>query len=86
MPTISRFYGIEIVMFFRDHAPPHFHARYGGDEAKVRIADGEMTAGSLPPRARRLVRHWWRRYKEHIERSWDSLQRNGVAIPVPALE
>jgi hypothetical protein len=26
MPTISTFYGILIQMFWRDHAPPHFHA------------------------------------------------------------
>ena len=29
MPTISVFYGIVIRMFFNDHAPPDFHARYG---------------------------------------------------------
>ncbi|MDO8476517.1 MAG: DUF4160 domain-containing protein [Candidatus Rokubacteria bacterium] len=29
MPEISRFFGIIIAMFYNDHAPPHFHARYG---------------------------------------------------------
>jgi hypothetical protein len=33
MPTISIFYGIMIRMFFNDHPPPHFHARYGEFEA-----------------------------------------------------
>ena len=28
VPTISVFYGIVIAMFFNDHDPPHFHARY----------------------------------------------------------
>jgi hypothetical protein len=28
VPTISRFYGIVIRMYFSDHAPPHFHAVY----------------------------------------------------------
>ena len=27
VPTISVFYGIVIRMFFKDHRPPHFHAR-----------------------------------------------------------
>lgn len=31
MPEISRFYGIIIAMFAKDHTPPHFHARYGDD-------------------------------------------------------
>lgn len=26
MPEISRFLGISITMYFKDHVPPHFHA------------------------------------------------------------
>jgi hypothetical protein len=37
MPAISRFYGIVIRMFYRDHAPPHFHATYGEHEAMISI-------------------------------------------------
>ena len=29
MPEISRFYGIIIKMYFREHGLPHFHAIYG---------------------------------------------------------
>lgn len=32
MPEISRFYGIVIAMYYNDHDPPHFHARYGGEK------------------------------------------------------
>ena len=36
MPEISRFYGrfygIIIVMFFDNHNPPYFHARYGKEK------------------------------------------------------
>ena len=35
MPTISSFYGILIRMFYNDHGPPHFHARYGEFEATI---------------------------------------------------
>jgi Domain of unknown function (DUF4160) len=27
MPTICRFLGIIVTMYYNDHAPPHFHAR-----------------------------------------------------------
>jgi hypothetical protein len=37
MPTISRFFGISIAMFFDDHGYPHFHARHAEGQAKVRI-------------------------------------------------
>ena len=37
MPTISRFYGILIQMYFGDHVPPHFHALYAEYEALIDI-------------------------------------------------
>jgi hypothetical protein len=49
VPRISAFYGIVIDMYFGDHAPPHFHARYASDEATIVIATGEVLVGSLPP-------------------------------------
>jgi hypothetical protein len=30
VPTISRFFGIVITMYFDDHHPGHFHARFAG--------------------------------------------------------
>ena len=47
MPTIAYFYGIMIQMFYDDHQPPHFHARYGDAKALVRLSDGEIIAGEL---------------------------------------
>lgn len=55
VPTISRFYGIVIRMHFSDHAPPHFHAVYSGEEAVIAIESGEVIRGGLPERALRLV-------------------------------
>lgn len=48
MPTISEFYGILIRMFFNDHPPPHFHARYGEFEAKIDINTLQIIEGELP--------------------------------------
>ena len=52
MPEISRFFGIVIAVYHRDHPPPHFHARYGEHEAKFSIETAQMTEGSLPRRAK----------------------------------
>ena len=43
MPIISRFFGIIIFMFWREHTPPHFHARYNDDEIIVEIGSGVIT-------------------------------------------
>jgi hypothetical protein len=51
MPELSRFFGITIYMFYEDHAPPHFHARYGEFEALIRA----ILDGKLPVRALGLV-------------------------------
>ena len=58
MPTISTFYGILIRMFFNDHAPPHFHARYGEFEATIDIDTQGVIQGELPRRALSLVQEW----------------------------
>jgi len=49
MPTISRFFGIAIEMFWREHNPPHFHATYAEDEAVFEIESLDIIRGQLPP-------------------------------------
>ena len=58
IPTIGRFYGILIRMFFNDHGPPHFHARYGEFEATIDIGTLAIIEGQLPRRALNLVQEW----------------------------
>jgi hypothetical protein len=55
----------------RDIALPHFHARYGGDSAKIEIAGGEVIAGSLPSRALRLVREWIAQHRDELHANWE---------------
>jgi len=47
MPVVSRFFGVVIAMYWRDRAPPHFHAKYGDDEVTVDIQTGEVTVGVM---------------------------------------
>lgn len=83
MPRISSFYGIDIEMYFGDHAPPHFHARYGGDEALIVISTGEIYAGGLPGRALRLVREWLDEHRDELARNFE----RGVALePLEAID
>ena len=70
MPTISTFYGIWIRMFFNDHAPPHFHARYGEFEATIDIDTQEVIQGELPRRALNLVQEWAIIHREELLEDW----------------
>jgi hypothetical protein len=51
MPEITRFYGIIIKMYFREHDMPHFHAIYGEYNGVFEIDSLEMIEGDLPNRA-----------------------------------
>lgn len=57
-------------MFFNDHAPPHFHARYGEFEAKINISTCEVIEGELPRRALNLVEEWAMIHKEELLEDW----------------
>ena len=70
MPTISEFYGIKIYIFYDDHAEPHFHAYYGGDEAEYSVKTEKLIAGKLPPRAMKLVKEWMKTHKEELAENW----------------
>jgi Domain of unknown function (DUF4160) len=74
VPTISRFYGIVIRMYFADHAPPHFHAFYAGEEAVLEIASGQVMRGAMPDRALRMVREWVPLHRRELLDNWDRLQ------------
>ena len=58
MPVISRFLGIIIAMYWDDHAPPHFHAKYTDYEITVNILTG-VVEGKFPKRALRHVLEWY---------------------------
>jgi hypothetical protein len=85
VPRISEFYGIVIEMYYADHPPPHFHARYAGDSAKIEIADGEVIAGALPSRALRLVREWIDQHRDELDANWERAMHHEQPQPIDPL-
>jgi Domain of unknown function (DUF4160) len=70
VPTISRFYGITIAMYFDDHGHPHFHARHADGGAKVRIDEVEVIDSTLGVRQLRLVLAWAELHREELLENW----------------
>lgn len=85
MPRLSAFYGIVIAMYFDDHPPPHFHARYGEYEAQVAIASGEILNGSLPRRAEALVIEWSQLHRAELEADWELARREQPLVSIEPL-
>lgn len=71
MPKISLFYGILIQMFWKDHAPPHFHVRYAGFKAQINIGTLEVINGDLPRRALVLVLEWAQEHRAELMEDWN---------------
>jgi hypothetical protein len=86
MPRISHFLGISVYMYYRDHAPPHFHAIYGEFEAQIEIANGTIMGGELPRRVRGLVAEWTEANRESLQRNWEFARAGQPLQAVPPLE
>ncbi len=69
MPVISRFFGVVIAMYWRDHAPPHFHAKYGDQEVTIDIETGAVT-GVMSKRALAMVEEWRLLHLEDLREDW----------------
>lgn len=76
MPEISRFYGIIIAMFYDDHNPPHFHARYGNDNAVIGIDSLQVLEGRIPHRALGLVMEWASQHQKELLKNWNMARKN----------
>lgn len=69
-PEISRFFGVIITMNYNDHAPPHFHARYAGDQAIIEIETLRVLGGRLSPRVMGLVVEWALLHRDELLEDW----------------
>jgi hypothetical protein len=86
VPEISRFLGIVIGMFYKDHNPPHFHATYGDHEIAVSIRDGEVLWGTFPKRALAHVMEWREAHVAELEQDWEQARAKQPLLPVEPLE
>jgi len=76
MPEISRFFGIIISIFYDEHNPPHFHARYGDHKIAIAINTLQVLEGYLPPRALGLVIEWAYLHKDELLKDWQLAEQN----------
>jgi len=60
-------------MFWNDHAPPHFHARFAGEECKIDLATLRVLEGGLPPGKMAKVLSWARDHHPELAGCLESL-------------
>ena len=70
---LCRFYGLIIHMLFEDnerHSKPHIHVFYSGKRVSIAF-DGKVLAGSLPPKALRMLRVWIDMREQELNEAWE---------------
>jgi hypothetical protein len=85
MPVISRFFGIIIYMYWKDHSPPHFHAKYGDDEIVVDIGTGKVN-GHMSVRAIRLIQEWRELHNDELLKNWELSEQKKAMFAINPLE
>ena len=74
MPTIAIIDGVKLVIWPRDHQPPHIHAYFGEREAWLSIATGQVIHGALPARRRKAVQSWLDANRPRVAYVWDEIR------------
>lgn len=86
MPEISRFLGIIVAMFYNDHAPSHFHARYGDHKIEIEIETLRILAGHFPPRALGLLMEWASQNQPALREDWELARQHATLKRIAPLE
>ncbi len=86
MPEISRFLGIIIAMYYKEHNPPHFHVRYNAYKATISINDLALLDGKLPPKVLGLVIEWASMHQESLIEDWQLAEKFAELKKIPPLE
>lgn len=73
-------------MFWNEHAPPHFHCRYGEYEAIINIQTLELMEGKMPRRAQSLVLDWAELHQAELLEDWELCEAKQQPKPIAPLE
>lgn len=83
MPRISQFFGILIYMYYNDHMPPHFHAKWAEYEAIILICTSNVRSNVvteyLPKSQLDLVLGWAELHCQELMDNWE-LAREGIPM------
>lgn len=74
MPVIAVIAGVKIYMYFKDHNPPHFHAKEGSEE-EVFDLDGKSLRGGVSPKKSKKIRNWAKDNKDFLNDQWNEHQK-----------
>ena len=85
MPVLSRFFGVIIFMYWRDHAPPHFHAKYADQEVIIEIESGKVD-GDMSKKALGFIQEWRQLHIDELLADWKLAEQKKALSKIAPLE
>ena len=72
MPSISKFYGMVVKMYYlaSEHNPPHIHVIYGEYIGVINLLTLEMMQGDLPNKALSIIKDWTSIHRDELIEMW----------------
>jgi hypothetical protein len=74
MPTIALVSDVRIIIYPKDHLPPHLHAKLAEHEAMISIVTGDVLEGALPRAKVMAVQEWLAKHREQVAYIWREIR------------
>jgi len=74
MPTVAIVDGVRLMMYWNDHAPPHFHALFAEHRAVIEIDTLTVMEGYLPKPKLQAVVKWAGSRQNALHGVWRNTQ------------
>ena len=88
MPIISQFYGIIIIMYYKEnekHKLPHIHAEYGEFEAAFDFNSNQLN-GNFPVKQKKMVEEWILIHQEELLTLWNLMKQGKGSFNISPLK
>lgn len=72
-------------MFYNEHNPPHFHAKYQEYEAVIDI-ESEIVKVEMPRRALNLIYDWIDFHKDELLINWNLMKERKPLLKIEPLK
>jgi hypothetical protein len=72
-------------MRYNDHPPPHFHARYGGQEVTIELETGRVQ-GTMSRNALQLIWAWMDLQRDELDKDWGLARQQLPLNEIPPLD
>jgi hypothetical protein len=63
-----------VIIYPKDHLPPHLHAKFAEHEAMISIVTGDVLEGSLPRAKLKAVQEWLAARRERVAHVWREIR------------